>query len=408
MTRVYTKLPRSTSNSASTAAPTNNNMSAEQPQSSAAPSTIPVHTLRVTDSSSKEAVSSRRDVATATSVEDTAAEPAAPKPSQAPINIDKADDKESPVVDNNGLKAPSLAHKARLRVHFEDLTHPAVAKFLTVMPLSTLLQNAISHVQQQLFTPSDKHHTPPHPPQTTSNPNYPATTFFNTNTATSLAFRPPPPLPPQRPIQPPTPWTPQEVRSVTLIIRSMDGVAYTTGTDLDPSHKEIHLNIGYLDATMRSNASKPNGDALFRYEILGVITHEMVHAFQHNAHSTCPGGLIEGIADYVRLKSDLGAKHWDPWPANKDSRGEKWDEGYQKTAWFLTWVEEDTGRDDVIGKLNFEMRRRKWEDGKVWKDVIGEKVEDMWGRYKGCWDDMNKKHKKEKDEETPTATEVEG
>ena len=35
-------------------------------------------------------------------------------------------------------------------------------------------------------------------------------------------------------------------RSVTIVLRSMDGVAYTTGIDLDNDHKEIHINLKYV------------------------------------------------------------------------------------------------------------------------------------------------------------------
>ena len=46
-----------------------------------------------------------------------------------------------------------------------------------------------------------------------------------------------------------------------------------------------------------------------------------MHCWQYNGLGTCPGGLIEGIADYVRLKDDLAPPHW--------TRGGKhWDEGY--------------------------------------------------------------------------------
>ena len=44
---------------------------------------------------------------------------------------------------------------------------------------------------------------------------------------------------------------------------------------------------------------------------------------------TCPGGLIEGIADWVRLRAGLGAKHW------KQEADGKWDAGYQHTGYFL-------------------------------------------------------------------------
>lgn len=409
MTRVNIKKPQSGSQT-STIVPANN-MSTEDRQSMPTPSAIPISTSRISDSKEK-LDSSRRDVSASHLNQNEPSDPAVPVPSQPPANLEKTSERPTPIPSHGDLKAPSLAHKARLRIHFEDLTHPAVAKFLEVMPISSLLQTAITNVQEHLFTPSKPHHSPskphphphPDPPQTTPNP----TAVFsinNTVRTTSLAYDLPQPLPPpQHPLPPPKPdnWPPQEVRSVTLIIRSMSGVAYTTGTDLDESHKEIHLNIGYLESTLKNLSSKPKheADALFRYELMGVVTHEMVHVFQHNAHGTCPGGLVEGIADYVRLKSGLGAKHWNPWPAEKDTRGEKWDEGYQKTAWFLVWVEEEvetvgSGLKDVIARLNNEMRRRKWDDGKVWKDVVGVSVEKMWKRYTDAWEEMNKKHEKE-------------
>lgn len=48
-----------------------------------------------------------------------------------------------------------------------------------------------------------------------------------------------------------------------------------------------------------------------------------VHVFQYDAKGTCPGGLIEGIADFVRLKAGLAPPHWKPGPRSR------WDEGYE-------------------------------------------------------------------------------
>ena len=46
-----------------------------------------------------------------------------------------------------------------------------------------------------------------------------------------------------------------------------------------------------------------------------------MHCWQYNGLGTCPGGLIEGIADYIRLKDGLAPPHW--------TRGGKhWDDGY--------------------------------------------------------------------------------
>lgn len=89
-------------------------------------------------------------------------------------------------------------------------------------------------------------------------------------------------------------------RSVTFVLRPMDGVAYTTGIDLDDDHKEIHINLNYISRIKRSPP---------RDEILGVICHELVHCFQWAANGTCPGGLVEGMADWVRQSG------WS-WPLN--------------------------------------------------------------------------------------------
>lgn len=75
----------------------------------------------------------------------------------------------------------------KLRLELRDLTHPGTAKFLRSVDATTLLPAAVADVQRLLYrAPSDPH--------------------------TSM---------------PPT-------RSVTLVLRAMDGVAYTTGVQPHP------------------------------------------------------------------------------------------------------------------------------------------------------------------------------
>ena len=297
-------------------------------------------------------------------------------PSQAPISQPSQGTAAAEHQDNLEIqkRKQTLCPKAKLRIHLDDITHPAIQKITQVLPLSTLIEEAIANVQAHLYTP------PKH-----------------SETQTEVA-------PPQHPIPSPNhplKLQPQEVRSVTLILRPMEGVAYTTGTDLDEAHKEIHLSLDYLLARIKQFyrtedvSALPNseaGDKAFIHEVRGVVTHEMVHAFQHNGKSSCPGGLVEGIADYVRMKAGLGAAHWNPWPAGKRTRGEKWDEGYQKSAWFLEWVEDTVGGVGSIGRLNEAMRKEEWDDGKIWERVMGKSVKDCWKRYEDDWDGLNKKH----------------
>lgn len=155
-------------------------------------------------------------------------------------------------------------------------------------------------------------------------------------------------------------------RSVTFIVREFDGVAYTTPKDLDEDHKEIHINTKYIRTR--------TGDV--RHELLGVICHELVHCFQWNARGTCPGGLIEGMADWVRLRAGLGAKHW------RQEAGGEWDGGYQHTGYFLDWLEGRFG-EGTVRRLNGCLRQGEYRDEKVFGACCkGEKVRELWKEYK--------------------------
>lgn len=170
------------------------------------------------------------------------------------------------------------------------------------------------------------------------------------------------------------------MRSVTLYLEDMDGVAHTMGSDLDNDHKEIHFSTRHIE----------NNKQRAKDEIMGVIVHEMVHCFQYNAKGSCPGGLIEGIAglftylrlliidaqrcaDYVRLKAGLSPPHW-------KRGGNRWDEGYQTTGYFLEWAE-NTYAGFSVKKLNEAMRDKKYQPD-VWRELTGQPVDDLWKVYK--------------------------
>jgi basic secretory peptidase family protein len=154
-------------------------------------------------------------------------------------------------------------------------------------------------------------------------------------------------------------------RSVTLILRSMGGVAYTTGLELDDDHKEIHFSIEYISGIDNSRRSD---------EILGVLVHETVHCYQYNGSGTCPSGLVEGIADWVRLNSNLSPPHW------KKEPSEKWDAGYQHTGYFLDYLEQRYGN-GTISRMNEKLRTDKYEEKAFWTELLGRPVEQLWGDY---------------------------
>ena len=145
----------------------------------------------------------------------------------------------------------------------------------------------------------------------------------------------------------------------------MDGVAYTTGTAIDDDHKEIHFSLNYIaqiDPSLRKS------------EIVGVLVHEMVHCWQWAALSTAPQGLIEGVADFVRLKAGLDPPHW-----KKEADG-NWDAGYQHTGYFLEWVESTFGEGSVK-KVNDGLKGKKYKEGEFWKGLFGKEVGELWKDY---------------------------
>jgi len=73
---------------------------------------------------------------------------------------------------------------------------------------------------------------------------------------------------------------PRNVRSITLYVRPMGGVAYTTGNWLDGENVEIHLSAEYVQRQSKERT---------REEIRGVLVHEMVHVWQNDG-SACMKG----------------------------------------------------------------------------------------------------------------------
>lgn len=64
--------------------------------------------------------------------------------------------------------------------------------------------------------------------------------------------------------------------------------------------------------------------------------HEMAHVFQWHVKFKCPFGLLEGIADYVMIKS--GSYNMS-YPYTNPGAGKRWDEGYGVTERFLEYFD---------------------------------------------------------------------
>ncbi|KAI9180348.1 hypothetical protein LWI28_003822 [Acer negundo] len=148
----------------------------------------------------------------------------------------------------------------------------------------------------------------------------------------------------------------KNTQKVSLFIDNMDGVAYAV-------NGEIHVSAKYIGSY--------SGDV--RREITGVLYHEMTHIWQWNGNGQAPGGLIEGIADYVRLKANYAPSHW-----VKPGQGNRWDQGYDVTARFLDYC--NSLRNGFVAELNKKMR--SGYSNNYFVDLLGKNVDQLWRDYK--------------------------
>ncbi|KAF8404944.1 hypothetical protein HHK36_009839 [Tetracentron sinense] len=151
----------------------------------------------------------------------------------------------------------------------------------------------------------------------------------------------------------------KNVQRVTVIIETMDGVAYA-------SNNEIHVSANYIEGY--------NGDV--KREITGVLYHEAVHVWQWNGNGQANGGLIEGIADYVRLKAGYAPSHW-----VQPGGGDRWDQGYDVTARFLDYC--DSLRNGFVADIN-SLMKTSYNDN-FFLQLLGKTVDQLWSDYKAMY-----------------------
>ncbi|GAB4838832.1 hypothetical protein Ancab_028374 [Ancistrocladus abbreviatus] len=128
----------------------------------------------------------------------------------------------------------------------------------------------------------------------------------------------------------------KNVQQVTLVVEQMEGVAYT-------ANNQIHLSAKY------------------------------VHQYSGDVKREAPGGLIDGIADYVRLKAGYAPAH-----SVKPGQGERWDQGYDVTARFLEYC--NSLRNGFVAELNKKMRTGY--SNSYFNELLGKSVDQLWGEYK--------------------------
>ena len=147
------------------------------------------------------------------------------------------------------------------------------------------------------------------------------------------------------------------VDAVTLVVEDIDGVAFTSANG-------IHLSARYV-------GGYSSGDV--RAEVTGVLYHEATHVWQWDGRGRANGGLIEGIADFVRLKAGYAPGHW-----VQPGQGDRWDQGYDVTARFLDYC--DSLKPGFVALLNAKMKDGYSDD--FFAQITGKSVQRLWQDYK--------------------------
>ena len=100
----------------------------------------------------------------------------------------------------------------------------------------------------------------------------------------------------------------------------------------------------------------------------------MTHIWQWNGNGQSPpGGQIEGIPDFVRLKSGYVPSHWE-----QPGKGDRWDQGYDVTAWFLDYL--NGLRNGFVADLNKKLRTGY--SANYFVELLGKTVDQLWSDYK--------------------------
>ncbi|XP_057779468.1 uncharacterized protein LOC130998049 [Salvia miltiorrhiza] len=157
--------------------------------------------------------------------------------------------------------------------------------------------------------------------------------------------------------------SPAERRNVPVLnvyISEFPGYAYKNGDNINISASALY------------NMYRPR--SVSKWMFTSVMYHEMTHVFQWHGNFGAPGGLTEGTADYVMVKSGYYNQAY----YTRPGAGKRWDEGYGVTERFLEYC--DSLLQGFTAKLNKKMMY-KYSDV-YWVELLGKPVDQLWREYK--------------------------
>ncbi|CAI0423950.1 unnamed protein product [Linum tenue] len=101
---------------------------------------------------------------------------------------------------------------------------------------------------------------------------------------------------------------------------------------------------------------------------------EMARVWQWNGDGQANPGLVDGIANYVRMKANLAPVG----QSTKPRCGGRWDQGGDVTARFLDYC--DSMRKGFVADLNMKMKY-SYSDN-YFQQLLGKSVNQVWRQYK--------------------------
>lgn len=112
-----------------------------------------------------------------------------------------------------------------------------------------------------------------------------------------------------------------------------------------------------------------------RQEIVGVMVHEMCHAYQLDCKYEGDGwSVIEGIADAVRYLEG----YVDP---ARQKVGGSWQDGYKTTGFFMVWIMQNKDP-DFLKKVNQSLGENyDWHWDENIQKITGQSIESLWQEY---------------------------
>lgn len=163
-----------------------------------------------------------------------------------------------------------------------------------------------------------------------------------------------------------------DFEQVEFQLKWMDTLAYRAGSD---KKMVIAFSSKYITERLKDQA-----DEQVRYELLGVLWHELVHGYQLMPKNRSYGGdpgvhaYIEGMADLVRIQAGF---HKTRTPELSDS----WLGGYTNTGFFLSYLA-DTYEPDLAYKFNQSaLTLDDWSFEKAIQSIIGKPIDSLWLEY---------------------------